>query len=98
MNLMHNRVNCHSTVSSHQVNIYMPPYRLQRQTYACQAFPMEHIMKQPNAYKMVDQTTKQTMALKTPLCIKSHIHKIKNMHHTYNNPILRPSRNTVNIQ
>ena len=72
MNLMHNRVNCHSTASSHQVNIYMPPYRLQRQTYACQAFPMEHIMKQPNAYKMVDQTTKQTIALKTPLCIKSH--------------------------
>ena len=72
MNLMHNRVNCHSTASSHQVNIYMPPYRLQRQTYACQAFPMEHIMKQPNAYKMVDQTTKQKIALKTPLCIKSH--------------------------
>ena len=32
-------------------------------------------MKQPNAYKMVDQTTKQTMALKTSLCIKSHIQK-----------------------
>ena len=30
-------------------------------------------MKQPNVYKMVDQTTKQTIALKTPLCIKSHI-------------------------
>ena len=52
----------------------MPPYILQRQTYACQAFPMEHIMKQRNAYKMVDQTTKQTLALKTPL---SHKHKIK---------------------
>ena len=32
----------------------MPPYILQRQTYACQAFPMEHIMKQHNAYKKVD--------------------------------------------
>ena len=40
-------------------------------------------MKQPNAYKTFDQTTKQTMGLKTPLCIQSHIHKIKNMHHTY---------------
>ena len=58
---------------------------------------MEHIMKQPNVYKMVDQTTKQTIALKTPLCIKSHIQN-QNMHHTYNNPILRPSSNTVNIQ
>ena len=48
-------------------------------------------MKQPNAYKMVDQTTKQTIAFKTPLCIKSHI-QIKNMHHTYNNPILCLSR------
>ena len=55
-------------------------------------------MKQPNAYNMVDQTTKQTMTLKTPLYIKSPIPKIKNMHHTYNNPILRPSNKTVNIQ
>ena len=55
----------------------MPPYIVQRQTYACQAFPMEHIMKQHNAYKMVDQTTKQTMGLKTPLLINSHIHQIK---------------------
>ena len=54
------------------------------------AFTMEHIMKQPNAYKMVDQTTKQAMTLKTPLWIKPHIHKIKNMHHTYNYPILCP--------
>ena len=76
----------------------MPPYILQRQTNACQAYTMEHILKQPDAYKTVDQTTKQTMALKTPLCIKSHIPKIKNMHHTYINPILRSSSNTVNIQ
>ena len=57
----------------------MPPYILQRQTetYACQGFPMEHIMKQPNAYQMIDQTTKQTMALKTPIWIKPHMHKIK---------------------
>ena len=34
-------------------------------------------MKQPNVYKMVDQTTKQTIALKTPLCIKSHIQNQK---------------------
>ena len=54
-------------------------------------------MKQPNAYQMFDQTRKQTMALKTPLRTKFHIHKIKNMHHTYNNPILCPSSNTVNI-
>ena len=59
----------------------MPPYTLQKQTYACQTFPMEHIMKQPNAYKMVDQTTKQTMALKIPLCIKSHIQNQKHAPH-----------------
>ena len=81
MNLMHNRVNCHSTASSRQVNIYMPPCRLQRQTYACQALTMENIMKQPNVYKMVDQTTKQTIALKTPLCIKSHIQNQKHAPH-----------------
>ena len=81
MSLMHNRVDCHSTASSHHVNIYMPPYRLQRQTYACQAFSMEHIMKQPNAYKMVDQTTKQTIALKTPLCIKFRIQNQKQAPH-----------------
>ena len=52
-------------------------------------------MKQPNAYKMVDQTTKQTMTLKTPLCIKSHIPKIKNMQHTYNNPILHPLTQSI---
>ena len=59
----------------------MPPYILQRQTYACQALTMEHIMKQPNVYKMVDQTTKQTIALKTPLCIKSNIQDQKHAPH-----------------
>ena len=75
----------------------MPPYILQTDIYM-PIFSNGAEMKQPNAYKMVDQTTKQTMTLKTPLCIKTHIPKIKNMHHTYNNPILRPSSNTVNIQ
>ena len=31
-------------------------------------------MKHPNAYKMVDQTTKQAMALKAPLCIQNLIY------------------------